>query len=93
MRRICLLAAKAVWPKGAGDTMNETFAFETDLSAEEGPAELRIAAASCYKAELNGAFASAGPARARAGFARVDVIPVKLNAGQNRRGGRLRCRL
>ena len=78
------LAAQAVWPKGAGDTMNETFAFETELTAADGPAELRIAAASCYKAELNGAFVSAGPARAPTGFARVDALPVRLNAGRNR---------
>lgn len=79
-----VFAAQAVWPRDAGRTMNESFVFESDLSAEAGQGELRVAAASCYKAEVNGSFVSAGPARAPAGFARVDAVPVNLNAGRNR---------
>lgn len=78
------LAAKAVWPTGAGETMNESFVFEAEFDGAYGEAELRLAAASCYKAEINGAFVSAGPARAPTGCARVDAIPVRLASGRNR---------
>jgi len=77
------LSATPIWPAGCGETMNESFVFRVRLRMDRPRrATLRLAAVSAYKASLDGKLLAAGPARAPAGFARVDEYPVALEAGE-----------
>ncbi len=73
--------AKPVFLSGLSSTMNITGAFTCPLPAAGKDAVLRIAAATRYRAYLNGQLLMAGPARAAHGHARVDEIPLDLTTG------------
>lgn len=74
--------ARSVWPQGCGTVMNESFVFASKFRGE-GRGTFRIAAVSAYKAKLDGRMLAAGPARAPAGFARIDEYPVSLAPGEH----------
>ena len=81
-------AAKPVWPAGREKEMNLQVGFRAVI---EKPAEakqavvLRVAAASFYRATVNGQFVAAGPARAAHGFYRIDEVDIShwLGPGRN----------
>jgi len=67
------LSAQPVWPKGRATEMNVTAGFRAAFDAPaEGKAGLRVAAATIYRAWINGEFLGCGPARAAHGYFRVD---------------------
>ncbi|MDR0856062.1 MAG: hypothetical protein LBM78_01485, partial [Clostridiales bacterium] len=67
-----------VWPEGYADTMNVTAAFTLDL-AFTGTARLRIAAGQVYRLFVGGKLAGYGPARAAAGYVRLDGYNLRLS--------------
>lgn len=75
-------AARPVWGRGMGNTMNETLCF-TERFTFEGDAELKIAACNFYRIFLNGEFLGFGPARAAEGYSRVDVYRLGKMKGKN----------
>jgi alpha-L-rhamnosidase len=80
--------AKPVWPAGREKEMNLQVGFRAVI---EKPAKtpktvmLRVAAASFYRATVNGRFVAAGPARAAHGFYRIDELDIAslLHTGRN----------
>lgn len=80
------LSAKPVWPAGRQAEMNLLVGFR---AAFDGPAEgktvLRVAAASIYRAWINGQFLGCGPARGPHGYYRIDEwdLAGKLRPGKN----------
>ncbi len=80
--------AKPVWPAGREKEMNLQVGFRAVI---EKPAEakqavvLRVAAASFFRATVNGQFVAAGPARAAHGFYRIDEVDITrwLGPGRN----------
>jgi len=80
------LSAKPVWPTGRQTEMNLTVGFRAVIaSPADGQAVLRVAAASIYRAWLNGQFLGHGPARGPHGYYRVDEwsLAGKLRPGKN----------
>ena len=72
--RFMLQNAKPIWLSGRSTEMNTLAVFRTTL-CKKGSAELHVAAASYYRAFLDGRFLGYGPARAAKGYARVDILP------------------
>ena len=67
--------ALPVWPVGRAERMNDTVRFRGTFAVPtDGKCELSIAGSTWYRARLNGAFLSFGPARGPKGFFRVDRI-------------------
>ena len=68
--------ARPVWPRGRELDMNVTAGFRAVIDAPaSGPVHLRIAAATMYRAFVNGVFLAHGPARGPHGWFRVFNIP------------------
>jgi alpha-L-rhamnosidase len=66
-------AAKPIWPAGRETEMNLSVGFRAVIQAEAGSqATLRVAAATIYRASVNGQFVGLGPARGPHGYYRVD---------------------
>jgi alpha-L-rhamnosidase len=79
-------AAKPVWPAGRETEMNLSVGFRAVIQAETGQqATLRIAAATIYRATINGHFVGLGPARGPHGYYRVDQWDLhdQLRPGPN----------
>ena len=79
-------SAKPVWPAGREAEMNLLVGFRAVLAAPPPQhAVLRVAAATLYRARVNGEFLGHGPARGPHGYYRVDEwdLSGKLVAGQN----------
>lgn len=74
--------AKPIWLSGRSTEMNTLAVFRTTL-CKKGSAELHVAAASYYRAFLDGRFLGYGPARAAKGYARVDILPFSLDGGEH----------
>ena len=71
------IQAKPVWAEGCEREMNLTCRFEGTFSVSaHGSPILRVAAATIYRAWLNGVFLGWGPARCAHGFYRVDEWPL-----------------
>jgi alpha-L-rhamnosidase len=71
------LSARPVWLAGREREMNRLAGFRAIFDRPAaGPVVLRLTAATVYRAFLNGVFLGYGPARAPAGYARVDEIPL-----------------
>ncbi len=84
------LSAKPVWLPGHETEMNLTVGFRAcfdwpDGSAVEKRATLKIAAATIYRASINGKFLARGPARGPHGYYRVDQLDITrlLRPGRN----------
>jgi alpha-L-rhamnosidase len=80
------IAAKAVWPEGRSLEKNVAARFRAVLDIDDpAGAILRVAAATSYRASVNGAHAGYGPARGPHGFNRVDVVDIspRLKKGKN----------
>ena len=75
------LEAKPIFLKGLSAAMNVAGVFVCSLPASGEKAVLRIAAATRYRAYLNGKLLMVGPARAAHGHARVDELPLDLTKG------------
>lgn len=83
---VTFIAAKPVWLKGRATEMNVQPGFKALFEAPtRGKTTLRVAAATIYRAFINGEFCGWGPARAGHGFFRVDEwdITDKLHPGTN----------
>ena len=91
---VCLLAggvsaaefstAKCVWAEGRQAESNLTVSFRAPFEWKGGAAPVcRIAAATVYRAFLNGEFVSWGPARTVGGFACVDEFKLAPKPGRN----------
>ena len=80
------LAAKPIWPEGRRLEKNVQAAFRAvvDLDDPSG-VTLRLAAATLYRATVNGRHAGYGPARGPHGWQRVDIIAISpyLKKGKN----------
>ncbi len=79
-------AAKPVWPAGRETEMNVLVGCRTVVDGRQAEgAVLRVAAATIYRAWLNGEFLGCGPARAAHGYYRVDEwdLSKKLQPGKN----------
>ena len=61
---------EGIWGKGLQNEQNSTLAFVLSLP-EKKRLSMRLAAASCYKVYVDGAFFAFGPQRAAHGYARV----------------------
>ncbi len=72
------IQARPIWVEGCEREMNLTCRFEGafSVSAHDSPI-LRVAAATIYRAWLNGVFLGWGPARCAHGFYRVDEWSLK----------------
>lgn len=70
------LAAGPVWPAELSSGLHAFAGFRARLPGIATPWTLRIAAASLYRAWLDGAFVAHGPARAAHGYARIDELPM-----------------
>jgi alpha-L-rhamnosidase len=80
------VSAKPIWLKNREKEMNLTVGFRAAFDAKPGEkASLRIAAATIYRAWINGEFLGCGPARGPHGFYRVDQYDLsgKLKPGKN----------
>ena len=78
--------AKPIWPAGREKEMNLSVGFRAVIQAEAGSqATLRVAAATVYRAWVNGQFVGLGPARGPHGYYRVDVwnLSQQLRPGAN----------
>ena len=79
-------AAKPIWPTGRETEKNLIVGFRAVVPArEKQPAVLRVAAATIYRAWLNGEFLGYGPARGPHGWFRIDEWDLrgKLRPGTN----------
>lgn len=80
--------AKCIWPTEALREMNRTYLFQGEFAWTEGdpPPILRSTGSSIYRVEVNGRFASYGPARGPHGHFREDVLDLApfLVDGTNR---------
>lgn len=80
------LSAKPIWPAGRQAEMNLLVGFRAVIDAPaDGRAVLRVAAATIYRAWLNGEFLGCGPARGPHGYYRIDEwdLAGRLRAGRN----------
>ena len=80
------VAAQPVWPAGRETEMNLSVGFRAEFTAVAGQkVSLRVAAASIYRASVNGAFLACGPARGPHGWYRVDQwdISQQVRPGVN----------
>lgn len=77
--------AKPIWADltAAKPEYNDLFGFTLHFNGKRGMHILKIAAADCYQAYLNGDFLAAGPARTASGFSRVDEIKFTAREGEN----------
>lgn len=80
--------AESVWGEGRGSTnayLRFSAAFDAAKVQRTGePPVLRIAAATVYRAKLNGAYVGYGPARTAEGWAKVDEWPLDdVREGRN----------
>jgi alpha-L-rhamnosidase len=78
--------ARPVWPRGRETEMNLSVGFRAVFHASAGQkAELRVAAATIYRAWINGEYLGCGPARAAHGYFRVDTwdLSHRLRLGAN----------
>jgi len=78
--------ARPVWPAGRETEMNLSVGFRAVIQAEAAQqATLRIAAATIYRATVNGQFVGLGPARGPHGYYRVDQWDLhdQLHPGAN----------
>ena len=79
------ISAVPVWPKGEEHRMNSNVRFETTFEAPpDGNVVLRVAGSSFYRIRLNGSFSGYGPARAAAGFFRIDEWALPVTGTCNR---------
>ncbi len=84
-------SAQPIWPKGRETEMNllvgfrAAFQLPAQLRDGSGKPVLRVAAATIYRAWLNGEFLGYGPARGPHGYFRVDPwdLSGKLRPGEN----------
>ena len=79
-------AAKPIWPKDREREMNLLVGFRTVIEPAAGEkVVLRVAAATIYRAWINGQFLGCGPARGPHGYFRVDQwdLSRKLQPGKN----------
>ncbi len=81
-------SAVPVWPEGRDAEMNCFAGFRAEFESagtEREPVTLRVAAATIYRAWVNGQFVGHGPARAGHEYYRVDVwdITKHLKPGKN----------
>ena len=81
-------SAKPIWPKNRETEMNLLVGFRAVVELAAGDNEkpvLRVAAATIYRAWLNGQFLGCGPARGPHGYFRVDQWDLggKLRPGKN----------
>ena len=79
-------SAKPIWLKDREKEMNLLVGFRATFDAAAGEkAVLRVAAATIYRAWINGEFLGSGPARGPHGFYRVDQLDLtgKLKPGKN----------
>ena len=92
---VAFRSAKPIWLKDREKEMNLLVGFRAAFDAPaDGKAILQVAAATIYRAWINGEFLGAGPARGPHGYYRVDQwdLDRQVEAGQEprgRRGGRL----
>lgn len=79
------VVARPVWPEGLSQTPNTFVRFTASFDWQGGVVpRLRLTAASAYRANLNGELAGYGPARATAGWCRVDEWPLdSVKKGRN----------
>jgi alpha-L-rhamnosidase len=80
------ISAKPIWPKDRETEMNLQVGFRAIIEAPVGEkVVLRVAAASIYRAWINGQFLGCGPARGPHGYFRVDQWDLSgmLNRGKN----------
>jgi alpha-L-rhamnosidase len=78
--------AKPIWPAGREKEMNLSVGFRAPIETpKQGKTVLRIAAATIYRATVNGQFVGCGPARGPHGYFRVDEwdITGKLATCEN----------
>ena len=68
--------AKPIWIKDKNREMNVFAVFRLQTTLKE-TANLHITGATFYRVFVNGAFIGFGPARAAAGYAREDILPIK----------------
>lgn len=80
-------SAQPAWAEGRSEEMNLSLGFRAVVDAKDSgdKAVLRVAAATIYRAWLNGELVAHGPARGPRGYYRVDVIDVteQLKPGKN----------
>ena len=79
-------AARPIWPKDREREMNLLVGFRAVIEPAAGEkVMLRVAAATIYRAWINGQFLGCGPARGTHGYFRVDQwdLSHKLRAGKN----------
>ena len=79
-------AARPIWPKDREREMNLLVGFRAVIEPAAGEkVMLRVAAATIYRAWINGQFLGCGPARGSHGYFRVDQwdLSHKLHAGKN----------
>ncbi len=79
-------SAKPIWLKNREKEMNLLVGFRVVFDAQAGEkAVLRVAAATIYRAWINGEFLGSGPARGPHGFYRIDQLDLtgKLKPGKN----------
>lgn len=87
--KAAFLSARPVWVAGRETEMNVSVCFRSVFKAPAlrpgAAAVLRIAAASTYRAYLNGEFIAHGPARGPHGFHRLDEwdVTARLAPGEN----------
>ncbi len=87
LETVSFQSAKPAWAEGRAEEMNLSLGFRAVVKVDD-PAEkttLRVAAATIYRAWVNGELVASGPARGPRGFYRVDAIDVsdQLKAGAN----------
>lgn len=75
--------AKPIWVKNAKKEYNTLFGFTLRFTATDEACTLKVAAADCYQAYLNGTFLLAGPARSASGFFRQDALQIQAKKGEN----------
>jgi alpha-L-rhamnosidase len=85
---VAFRSAKPVWLAGRETEMNLTVGFRAVIDAPADKTQkvvLRVAAATIYRAWLNGQFVGYGPARGPHGYFRVDEwdLSPRLTAGKN----------
>lgn len=76
------LLAKPVWKKDEERLLHSRVIFSCILEKRE-TATLYITGCNFYRIKLNDKFIGFGPARASHGYARVDIIPLKLEKEKN----------
>ena len=76
--------ARAIWPIGRSERMNDFVLFRTILSMEANHRyTLRITGSTLYRVKFDGAFIAFGPARAAKNHFRIDELPLQLEQGRH----------